>query len=546
MDIKRSLIVISVFIAFAAEANTYAVYLKDKLGSSFSVQHPEAFLSEKAIARRTRQQIPITETDLPVSIAYQNALKQFAVQLNYSSKWLNCVVLEASPTTIQAIKELPFVIEVRDINNGLRSAAKTDAKFETLSANSYSDINVDEYYGASTVQNQMIHVDFLHKRGYKGDGVIVGHFDNGCFNAANIQGFDSLLQTSRFVGARDIVDGNDNVFNDGTHGTSTLSCLAANAPGKMVGTSPNASFYLLRTENNNSETIQEEYNWVYGAEVADSIGTEVFTTSLGYTTFDNNVSNHTYADLNGNKTPITIAANIAARKGIIVLNSAGNEGAKPWFYISAPADADSILAIGAVDGNGEIAKFSSYGPNAAGRIKPDVCAQGAGTAVYDAGGTIMASNGTSFSCPVMAGGAVCLRQAFPTVSNFVIMDAIRRSAHLFKHPTDQYGYGIPDLAVAYFLIDDYLKNQSENRVQKEVFPVPFRKELNVFVQQPSETELTVELYDFSGRLALTQAIHLENNHSQFVTLNTENLNSGVYLLRIRGGKYYDVQRVEKQ
>ena len=165
----------------------------------------------------------------------------------------------------------------------------------------------------------------------------------------------------------------------------------------MVGTSPNASFYLLRTENNNSETIQEEYNWVYGAEVADSIGVEVFTTSLGYTTFDNNMSNHTYADLNGNKTPITIAANIAARKGIIVLNSAGNEGAKPWFYISAPADADSILAIGAVDGKGEIAKFSSYGPNAAGRIKPDVCAQGAGTAVYDAGGTIMASNGTSLS-----------------------------------------------------------------------------------------------------------------------------------------------------
>lgn len=546
MGLRTFLLVLYALFTLSTKADTYAIYLKDKSGSAYSIYHPEVFLSEKAIARRIRQNIPITETDLPVSSTYLNVLGQYATQLNYSLKWLNCVVLEASATNILKIRQLPFVVAVNALKSAPKSMAKTDSKFETLVAGSFADFDADEYYGTATVQNQMIHVDFLHKRGFKGDGVIVGHFDNGCFNAQNIVGFDSLLTTDRFIGARDIVDGNENVFNDGTHGTSTLSCLAANSPGKMVGTSPNASFFLLRTEENGAETLQEEYNWAYGAEVADSIGAEVFSTSLGYTTFDGNVGNHTYSDLTGNKTPITIASNIAARLGIIVLNSAGNEGAKPWYYIGAPADADSILAVGAVDGKGEIAKFSSFGPNASGRVKPDICAQGAGTAVFDAGGQVMASNGTSFSCPVMAGGAVCLRQAYPSVSNLVIMDAIRKSAHLFKYPTNQFGYGIPDLAVAYFLIDDYFKGGTANSEQQKVFPIPFQKELNVFVQQTNEAELIAELYDFSGRLALTQVIRLQNNPSQFVTINTENLNAGAYLLRIRGAKYYDIQRVEKR
>ncbi|MBL7800849.1 MAG: S8 family peptidase [Chitinophagales bacterium] len=546
MALRTFLFALYAFYTLSTKADTYAIYLKDKSGSAFSIYHPEDFLSKSAIARRIRQNIPITETDLPVSSTYLTVLGQYATQVNYALKWLNCVVLDASETDVLKIKQLPFVVAVNALKSAPKSMAKTDSKFETLVAGSFADFDADEYYGSATVQNQMIHVDFLHKRGFKGDGVIVGHFDNGCFNAQNIIGFDSLLTTARFIGARDIVDGNENVFNDGTHGTSTLSCLAANSPGKMVGTSPNASFFLLRTEENGAETLQEEYNWAYGAEVADSIGAEVFSTSLGYTTFDGNVGNHTYSDLTGNKTPITIASNIAARLGIIVLNSAGNEGAKPWYYIGAPADADSILAIGAVDGKGEIAKFSSFGPNASGRVKPDVCAQGAGTAVFDAGGQVMASNGTSFSCPVMAGGAVCLRQAYPSVSNLVIMDAIRKSAHLFKYPTNQLGYGIPDLAVAYFLIDDYLKGGTVNSERQEVFPIPFQKELNVFVQQPNEAELIAELYDFSGRLALTQVVRLQNNPSQLVTINAENLNAGAYLLRIRGAKYYDIQRVEKR
>jgi hypothetical protein len=545
MGIRHSIVIVLLFTYFAVDANTYAVYLKDKNGSSFSVLHPEEFLSVSAIARRQRQHIPIAEIDLPVSATYQNILKQYAVQIHYSSKWLNCVVLESTPFEVQKIKQLSFVSAIHELNNTIQPSYKTNSKFETLTPNAISDFDADKYYASSTVQNKMIHVDFLHKRGFKGDGVIVGHFDNGCANAKNIAGFDSLFSTSRFIGSRDIVDADDNVFNDGTHGTSTLSCLAANTSGKMVGTSPNASFYLLRTENNSSETIQEEYNWVYGAEVADSIGAELFTTSLGYTTFDNNIGNHSYADINGNKTPITVAANIASRLGILVINSAGNEGDAPWHYIAAPADGDSVLAIGAVNGERKHAKFSSFGPNFSGKVKPDVCAMGAGTSVFDQFGNIYASNGTSFSGPVMAGGIVCLRQAYPTVSNLIILDAVRKSAHLFKHPNDSLGYGIPDLAVAFFLLDDYVKRFSENQEHKDVFPNPFRNEVNVFVQQPTETELNVELYDFSGHLVLTQRIHLENNQSQYITLNTENLNSGAYLLRIRGTKFYDVQRVEK-
>jgi len=527
-------------------AHTYAVYLTDKKQSSFSVQQPQYFLSDASIARRTWQHIPVTETDLPVSSVYLQTILSFNVQLSYPSKWLNCAVIEGEETEVNKLKQLPFVSKILRVDEPKPIFYKQNDKLETVSDKAFSNFNADEYYGGSAVQNTMIHVDFLHKRGFKGDSVLLAHFDAGCFNANNIRGFDSLFKTSRYRGSKDVVDNETNEFDNDMHGTSTLSCISANEAGKLIGTGPNVSVVLFRTEDEKSETIKEEYNWVYAAELADSMGAEVFSTSLGYTTFDGDTNSHKYSDLTGNKAPMTVAGNVAARAGIIVLNSAGNEGAKAWHYIGVPADGDSILAVGAVNGDRIITSFSSRGPNAKGRVKPDVCAQGGNTSVYNTSGVVNTSNGTSFSCPVMAGAAACLRQAFRNATNLEIMDAIRQSANLFQHPDSSYGYGIPDFAVAYTLLKEKYPTAGDGDFSISVFPNPFLNELVIYLKNTNEQSLALELYDFSGKFITGTTITIDNYFDQYETMDFKNIPQGVYLLKVKGKTYYDVKRVVKK
>lgn len=534
---------------FAGDSYMYAVYFTNKAHNSFSLSHPQSFLSAQCIERRTRQHIGFFESDLPVSKLYADSLLTFGVHNIKTSKWLNCSLISASDTTIiQRIASLGFVSKVELVKSPFTSLRKSESKFEVLTDVDFKDFNPDEYYGASSNQNQMIHVDFLHKRGYKGDSVDIAVFDAGFYNANGLAGFDSLFKTSRFKGSWDLEAQNANVFDDGSHGTSCLSCMAANQPGKMIGSAPNANYALFRTEVGSSETLEEEYNWVFAAEFAESGGADVFSTSLGYTQFDDATTNHTYADLDGNTTPIAKAANVAARGGIVVLNSAGNEGANSWYFISTPADADSILAVGAVNELRQYAKFSGKGPNAAGHVKPDVCARGVGTAVYNTAGEIYNGSGTSFSCPVLAGGAACLRQAFPNVPGLEIMETIRESAHLFKMPNDTFGYGIPDLAVAYMILSNkYNYHNHDNLLADlDVFPNPFSSELNVYVGKPMDEKLQLAIFDFSGKLIQSQDVSFSNNSNQFVAVNTLNLNQGVYLLKLQGKSFFDVKRIVKE
>ena len=238
----------------------------------------------------------------------------------------------------------------------------------------------------------MLNVDLLHQMGYKGEGITLSVMDNGFYNTDNIRAYDSVR--NRIIGTWDFVNNEANVYNDGSHGENVLSCIAGNLPDKFIGTAPDANFYLLTTEDNSAEWVMEEYNWAAAAEYADSAGVQIFSTSLGYTTFNNDVGNHTYADLTGDKTVITHAANMAFGKGILVLNSAGNEGANSWHYVSAPADGDSVLAIGAVDSAEAVANFSGRGPTLAGRIKPDIMAQGQNAYVANTAGSITTESGT--------------------------------------------------------------------------------------------------------------------------------------------------------
>jgi hypothetical protein len=537
--------------AFASsDAFVYAVYFTDKGNSEYSLSKPEAFLSQKCIDRRINQRIGFFESDLPVSKLYSDSLKVFDLKFINASKWLNCALISSENAEVfDKITKLGFVSHVERLSAPSAILKKQDNKFEALHELSAEDFVASEYYGLSTNQNSMIRVDFLHALGFKGEAVDIAVFDSGFNNAKDIKGFDSLFLGGRFLGSLDMKDNDDNVFNDGSHGTACLSCMAANEPGRMVGTAPNANYALFRTEIGNSETIEEEYYWAFAAEFAESAGAEVFSTSLGYTTFDDSSTNHTYEDLDGNTTVITKAANIAARLGIVVLNSAGNYGASSWRYIGAPADADSILAVGAVNENRIYATFSSRGPNASGRIKPDVCARGVGTAVYNTNGEVYGANGTSFSCPVLAGGAACLRQAFRNIHAMELMQAIRESAHKFKSPTDTIGYGIPDLAVAYMLLfnsQEHHHHQDNLISDVDVFPNPFSNLVIVYVGKPLEEKIKVSIFDFNGKLVQEDEMFFQNNDKQLISVNTSNLSKGVYLLKLQGKSFYDVKRIVRQ
>lgn len=545
---SRSVLLL-LFVVFSRniEAQTYAVYFKDKSTTAYSLDNPAAFVAAPLYERRTRLGIGFFETDLPVSASYLTTLKSFAIDYRQASRWLNCAVFDCkNPLTIDSIRALPFIASVVSIYQPQPVLKKKSSKFEILETLATQDLPYSEY-GRATTQNEMIHVDFLHKMGYKADSVRIAVFDVGFANANNMAGFKPLFDENRILGTYDIVDQEANVYNDGSHGTSCLSCMAANEPGKFVGTAPNAFYGLFRTEDDKSETVLEEYNWVFAAEFAESGGAEVFSTSLGYTDFDDPSTNHTYADLDGNTTVITKGANVAARGGIIVVTSAGNEGAKPWYYISAPADADSALAIGAVNKDRGVARFSSRGPNSVGSVKPDVCAMGEGPVVYDPSGNIFQSNGTSFSCPILAGGAACLRQAFPTKSNFEIMDAIRESAHLFKTPNDSFGYGIPDLAIAFMI----LGNKSEAKPnqafeQLSISPNPFTNELNFYFVSLKVDKLNASFYDLQGKFLLAQEVDFTLNNHQSFSISTAALAQGTYLLRLEGDGFYELRRVVKK
>jgi len=429
-----------------------------------------------------------------------------------------------------SLKRFSFIDTIAEIkNNPLRSSFVNKKLEEVPPVNQL--ILYPNKYGAAYHQINMLNADLLHQMGYNGKGITISMMDNGFYNANNIAAFDSVRP--RILGTWDFVNNEANVYDDGSHGENTFSCIAANLPNKFIGTAPGAYFYLFVTEDDSKEWIMEEYNWAAAAEVADSAGAQIFSTSLGYTEYDGGEGSHTYADLNGHNTLITCAANMAFGKGILVLNSAGNEGAKPWKYIAAPADGDSVLAIGAVDSTGKVTSFSSRGPNAAGLVKPDLCAQGQNSAVVNTGGGVGYSNGTSFSCPIMAGCFASLWSAFPNKTAHEIKDAVMISADHFWTPDSLHGYGIPNFYNAYlFLKNNY--NQGIFPVTNEpvVYPNPFTTDLNVSFYNEEPGNHKIELFDLQGRKVYSNYIHIRNTTFEFVKIDGDVLQPGEYILRI--------------
>jgi len=459
---------------FAQSPAKYWVAFTDKKGTPYSIDKPEAFLSPRAIELRKAHGIAIDERDLPVNPDYvrQVLALDTAARCFTTSKWLNGMTVYALREDMkEVVEQLPFVDSVQ----------RTDVPKDTLlppwepayvfpgsggqpviSYQSDIQTNHDFDYGKSKFQVRVNNVHWLHRMGFRGENMQMMVLDGGFQNIDTISCFEILRNDHRLLGARNFVEPEKDPMRKHSHGTMVLSCIASYLPGKLVGTAPMVQVYVAQTEESGSEDRVEEDNWVAGVEYADSLGCQVLNSSLGYTTFDDSVNQRTYADLTGEVSRASRAATIAASKGLLICNSAGNEGGKNWNYIGAPADAKDILSVGAVNIKGRRAYFSSFGPTADGRIKPDACAVGRNTYVSTPAGIITMADGTSFSSPMLSGMVACLWQAFPEKSNYEIMEAVRQAGDYNLKLNDQaitepdvesgYGYGIPDFLRAYNIL----------------------------------------------------------------------------------------------
>lgn len=521
----------------------YLVYFKDKAGTPYTLQEPEKFLSPKSIARRSRQQIALTTRDLPVNPAYISGIKQLGIEVWYSSRWFNAAVIACTPTELEDIQQLTYVQGSRVLNR-LRTPVveKADSKInETYTLASLAPIPANsKEYGLSFHQANMLGAVDLHTARFTGEGMTIAVLDAGFPGVNTIPAFAHLFQNNQLKGTFDFVQKKENVYTASSHGTSVLSTMGAYEPNKIIGTAYNANYLLLRTEDAASEHHIEEINWLLAAEYADSAGADVINSSLGYSLFDAPSVSYTYQQMDGNTTLVAKAADIAAATGMLVVVSAGNDGTKPWRYIASPADADSVLAVGAVDSLGVKAAFSSFGPTADGQVKPDVVALGQNAYVLNQNGTLVKSNGTSFSGPIIAGFAASLWQANASKTNREMIQLIRQLGSQATAPDNALGYGIPKYKKNVTGLPDLL-------IEKGIYitnPVGKDKIALSYSEEWSKQAITVSVFDVTGKLVFTQQL-TPGTKQQILALDPQLLQKGVYLCRIRSGNMAETLRFVK-
>lgn len=395
-------------------------------------------LSERAMTQRAKWNIPTDELDYPVNAAYLDSLKRMGVTIQHCSRWFNGATVEMNTQQALQVEALSFVADVemtRDNSAPIYSKRK----------------RVIPHHGTiSYTSDQLALYNLLplHNAGYEGQGILMTVCDGGFYNANTL----SCFRQTQELGHYDFTDDTDGFYGStGAHGTACLSTISGIQNG-YYGAATRANYYLMRSEENDPESPKEMDNLVAALEKSDSLGVNVFSVSLGYAKFDNDswTLNKT-TDLDGKTTRVSRAATIAARKGMLVCVAAGNDGNNSWRTISAPADADSILTVGAVTSDSIMGNFSSYGPSSDGRVKPEVCAVGAQATLINPGGVIYTGNGTSFATPLVAGMAACLWSALPNEDAMQIRERIIRSAHLYPNydAGNQMGYGIPNAWAAY-------------------------------------------------------------------------------------------------
>ena len=425
----------------------YRLYLRDKdlQHTPFSVNRPEQFLSARSIERRKRQGLPVDVTDLPIAPAYLDSVSRTGIEIVGQSKWNNTLLVK-----IHKEKELNKLNSLSFITKKLKVFSSPDSITERKRSSFRKELNswesVPIHYGAAAEQLKSLGGQRIHERGFYGNGMMIAVLDGGFMNADRIP----ALHGVKLAGLKDfVVPKSNNIFEEMEHGTMVLSTMAANAPNLYVGVAPEAQYVLVRCEDERTESLAEEDYWASAAEYADSLGVDVINSSLGYHDFDDVKTNHLYWEQDGETALISHTASMCADKGIICVNSAGNDGMGVWKKINFPADAKNILTVGSINEQGKNAAFSAVGPTADGRIKPDVMAYGSPTSVITGRGSIINDNGTSFSSPLIAGMTACLWQALPHKTAKQIIKLVKMAGNNQQHPDNIYGYGVPDFWKAY-------------------------------------------------------------------------------------------------
>ncbi|WP_159441031.1 S8 family peptidase [Pedobacter caeni] len=421
----------------------FRLVLTDKGKSDFSIGSPEAFLSKKAIERRRKRNIPIDESDLPISKEYLKTITEIGGTIVARSKWLNTVTVTLQDQfLIDKYKALPFVKEIILVYVGKRKQNSDVPKYvDRPQTGSFSDPGTSIDYGSAKLNISTVKGEVLHQQGFRGAGMDIAVIDAGFLQLKNNAAFSNV----HIKGAKSFVYENDDPYGIDTHGLWVTSCMAVNKPGTYVGTAPEANYWLLRTEDSETEFPVEEDYWTSAIEFADSVGVDLVNSSLSYSDgYSYLTKRYTENDMDGKTALASKAANMAFKKGIFIVNCAGNE--QKW--VGTPADSPGVLTLGSIYENGKASYFTSWGMTADGRIKPDVMAMGSSASVINTSGIAESRSGTSYASPIMCGLVACLWQANPTLTNHDLLEIIRKSADRASKPELPFGYGIADMKKA--------------------------------------------------------------------------------------------------
>ena len=522
-----------------AQDSRFVVHLSDKDTASnpYSLEDPSEYLSPRALERRSNMGIAIEMNDLPVSPRYIDSIRPLVHRIQNRSRWMNLLVVETADSLTPVLQAMSFVDSLERIRpsllKGQGSSLQAIQSSDTSRSSEQKNPADSSMYGYAWEQIKMLNGHLLHQGGFQGEGLLIAVLDAGFKGVDRMMAFDSLWANNQVRDIRDFEDHDGQIFDSHTHGTMVLSVIATNMPGMYTGTAPGADFLLLRTEVSGSEYLSEEYNWLAAAEFADSSGADIINSSLGYSTFDDSTQNHSYRDMDGATTPITRAADLAASKGILVVSSAGNLGNDPWNYIGAPADADSIITVGAVDPNRQYASFSSKGPSFDGRFKPEVAAQGVATVVQNQESMPSYANGTSFSAPIISGLMACLWQKYPGDNPLEMRERLITHSSQYSDPDTMTGYGIPNFSRAAELAIESIGGDAI-----EIFPNPFASSFRIQFPDVSSqgNTLLIEIYDIMGRKIYSQTLK-ESIAGRILTIEALSGHPpGMYLVKISLGQ----------
>ena len=521
-------IILLLFLSAKVQATDYYFYvqLADKDNTPYSLSNPAGYLSQRAIERRQFFRLSADSTDLPINPNYLQAIKTNGFRIHNKTKWLNgATVVTSDSISIALLQALPFVKRVE-------YTGKMDDYTRRRTAQKKNLLQTDDLvdYGHADAQITQVNGKYLHDKGYRGDNIHIGVMDAGFYKANEMSAFSRMRMEGRLLGTKDFVNPDSDIYQENSHGSSVLSTMATDINGLYIGTAPDASYWLVRSEKDGPEYAMEMDFWISGIEFLDSVGIDVVSSSLGYTTFDDEDMDFTYADMNGETARMSRAATMASNKGIILVSSAGNEGNKPWKYIGAPADAKGIITVGAVMTDGTVSNFSSFGPASDGRVKPEIAALGTSTALMNVNGCF-ASQGTSFSAPIISGMMGCFLQLAKDNYSFITLDDlfqyVFRSGNTYNSPSGQLGYGIPDFEKAADLLLANITIHTAAATEILIFADAASKTLKIDLNGRNLKDSYIQILDINGKLLLNQMVSFERT-----IINTNGFNQGIYAVRI--------------